>query len=221
MTEKKQKTPALNSLFRQIWRTFVAGLVVVLPGALIVIGIIWLFDLADGILRPLVNILFGRPIPGLGILLTLLLILIVGIVTSNVVGNSIVRFGEFLIARLPVLAQVYSGAKQAMQALSVPGAFKGGFRKVIILEYPRAGVFTLGFITNKIKDREGSPFVTVFLPTSPFPHTGTWILATRDQIIETDVSFLKAIQMTITWGILSPKRVLFRRSLDSRSPDER
>ena len=197
-------------MFHHIRRTFIAGLIVVLPVALIVLGIIWLFDLADGILQPLVNMIFSRNIPGLGIIFTLLLILIVGIVTSNTIGNSIVRFGEYLVTRLPVLNQIYSGAKQAMEAISVPGAFKGDFRNVIIVEYPRQGIYTLGFITNKIKDLSGNPFIAVFLPTSPFPHTGMWIMATRDQIFETDISFFKAFEMTVSWGIISPKQVLIR-----------
>ncbi|APV43967.1 putative membrane protein [Dehalogenimonas formicexedens] len=221
MAEPEMTTHNGTAWLQNIGRTFLAGLVVILPGALIFLGIVWLFDIADGILRPLVNLIFGRSFPGLGILLTLILILIVGVVTSNTIGDSIVRFGEYLVQRLPVLGQIYSGAKQAVQAISVPGAFRGGFRKVIILEYPRKGVFTLGFITNKVKDLDGSPFVTVFLPTTPLPHTGMWILASRDQILDTDVSFLKAIEMTISWGILSPKQISMRRSGDVRSPGMR
>ena len=211
MTEPQKNPAGTPKLVQHIGRTFIAGLVVVLPGAIIVFGIIWLFDLTDGILQPLVNFIFGRTIPGLGIIFTILLILIVGILTSNAIGNSVVRLGEYLVKRLPVLGQIYSGARQAMEAISIPGSFKGNFSKVIMVEYPRPGILTLGFVTNKIKDLNGSQFVSVFLPTAPFPYTGTWILATKDQVFETNMSFLQGVEMTLSWGIISPAQISIRR----------
>jgi uncharacterized membrane protein len=208
LTEGQQKPQ--TTIFQHFRRTFIAGLVVVLPATLIILGIIWLFELADGILQPLVNLIFGRTIIGLGIVFTLLLIIVVGIVTSNAIGNAIIRLGEYLVQRLPILKQIYSGAKQAMEAISVPGSFKGSFRKAVIVEYPRKGVYTLGFVTSNVKDLRGSSFVTVFLPSAPFPYTGMWVVATRDQIYETKMSFLEALEMVVSWGIILPKHLSIR-----------
>ena len=174
-------------------------------------GTVWLFELADGILQPLVRLLFGEPITGLGIVFTLILIFIVGLLTSNAIGKNVVKVGEYLVNRLPVLRQIYSGAKQAIEAISIPGSFKGDFRKVILVEYPRQGIFTIGFVTNKIKDSVGGDIITVFLPTAPFPHTGMHIVATNDQIFETDMSFLQAVEMTISWGVISPERITIQK----------
>jgi uncharacterized membrane protein len=169
-----------------------------------------LFELADGILQPAVTFFLGRTYPGLGIIFTLLLIFIVGVLTSNAIGKNIVKLGEFVVNRLPVLRQIYSGAKQAMEAIAVPGSFKGDFRKVALVEFPRQGILTLGLVTNEIKDLDGRKFTSVFLPTAPFPWTGVWIMASRDEVFETDISLLEAIEMTLSWGLISPKHLTIK-----------
>lgn len=204
----------MSLILRHVGRTFITGLAALLPIALIILGIVWLFKLADGLLQPLVRYAFGHTIPGLGIVFTLALIYIVGLLTSNAIGKNAVRLGEFLVNRLPVISQIYSGAKQAMEAVSIPGSFKGDFRNVVLVEYPRENVFTMGFVTNKVKDLSGANFQTVFLPTSPFPHTGMWILASKDQIFETDISFLEAVEMTISWGVIAPDQITIHQARD-------
>lgn len=177
-----------------------------------IFGIVKLFELADGILQPSVTFVLGRTYPGLGIIFTLLLIFIVRVLTSNAIGKNIVKLGEFVVNRLPVLRQIYSGAKQAMEAIVVPGSFKGDFRKVALVEFPRQGILTLGLVTNEIKDfSDGRKFTSVFFPTAPFPWTGVWIMASRDEVFETDISLLEAIEMTISWGLISPKHLTIKR----------
>ena len=214
MSTQETNNRKMSLILLHVGRTFITGLAAVLPMALIILGIVWLFNLADGLLQPLVRYFFGQTIPGLGIIFTLLLIYFVGLLTSNAIGTNAVRLGEFLVNRLPVISQIYSGAKQAMEAVSIPGSFKGDFRNVVLVEYPRENVFTMGFVTNKVKDLSGANFQTVFLPTSPFPHTGMWILASKDQIFETDISFLEAVEMTISWGVIAPDQITIHQASD-------
>jgi uncharacterized membrane protein len=120
------------------------------------------------------------------------------------------------VKKLPVLGQLYSGVKQVADTIAGTNAFKSAFREVVLVEYPTPGIFTIGYITNKLKDLAGEPFISIYLPTAPTPQTGVWILASEDQIFDTNLSIQQSIEMTISAGLLTPERITMRRRTSIR-----
>jgi uncharacterized membrane protein len=200
-----------SGFLRNVRRTFLTGLIVVIPGAVIGLGVIWLFNLVDGVSQPVVRLLFGRTITGLGIVVTLVIVSLAGIFVSNAIGRKIVQLGESLVKKLPVLGQMYSGFKQVAESLGGAGAFKAAFREVVLVEYPTPGVFTIAYITNELKDLSGERLISVYLPTAPTPQTGVWAMVSRDQIFDTDLTMEQSIEMTVSAGLLTPERIMMRR----------
>ena len=199
-----------NWLGKNVRRNFLAGLLVLVPVALVVIVILWFFHTIDDILQPIIKIFFGRTITGLGFAITFVLIYMVGILTSNIVGRRIIQFGEWLVGKLPVLGQLYNAAKQAMASISGISRSKAAFREVVLVEYPRKGLRTIGFITNEMLDADGCRIIAVYLPTTPVPTSGWVILVTEDQIIRTTISVDTAMKMVISGGIASPTELNVR-----------
>jgi uncharacterized membrane protein len=193
-----------NWFGKNVRRNFLAGLLVLVPAALVVIVILWFFRTVDGILQPIIKIFFGRTITGLGFVVTFVLIYLVGILASNIVGKRIIQFGEWLVCKLPVLGQLYNAAKQAMASISGLSRTKAAFREVVLVEYPRKGLRTLGFVTNEMTDTSGQHIIAVYLPTTPVPTSGWVILVTEDQITRTSISVDTAMKMVISGGIASP-----------------
>ncbi|XUW99446.1 MAG: DUF502 domain-containing protein [Dehalogenimonas sp.] len=189
---------------KNLRRNFLAGLLVLVPVAIVIFVILWFFHTIDGILQPIIRLFFGRTITGLGFAITLVLIYLVGVLASNIVGRRIIQFGEWLVCKLPVLGQLYNAAKQAMSSISGLSRTKAAFREVVLIEYPRKGLRSIGFVTNEITDSEGRKLTAVYLPTTPVPTSGWLILVTEDQLIRTDISVDTAMKMVISGGIASP-----------------
>jgi len=126
---------------------------------------------------------------------------------SNIVGRRIIQFGEWLVGKLPVLGQLYNAAKQAMASISGLSRKKAAFREVVLVEYPRKGLRTIGFVTNEMLDADGRRLTAVYLPTTPVPTSGWLILVTEDQLIRTTISVDTAMKMVISGGIASPSEL--------------
>ena len=192
---------------KNLRRNFIAGLLVLVPVALVIIVIVWFFNTIDGILQPIIKFFLGRAITGLGFAITFVLIYLVGILASNIVGRRIIQFGEWLVGKLPVLGQLYNAAKQAMTSISGLSKTKAAFREVVLVEYPRKGIRTIGFVTNEMLDSEGNLVVAIYLPSTPVPTSGWVILVTEDQVIRTSISVDTAMKMVISGGIASPSEL--------------
>lgn len=203
-TTPKGDKPNQNWFGKNVRRNFLAGLLVLVPVALVVIVLLWFFRTVDGILQPIIEIFFGRTITGLGFAVTFVVIYLVGILASNIVGKRIIQFGEWLVCKLPVLGQLYNAAKQAMASISGLSRTKAAFREVVLVEYPRKGLRTIGFVTNEMVDINGKRVISVYLPTTPVPTSGWIVLVTEDQITRTTISVDTAMKMVISAGIASP-----------------
>ncbi|APV44546.1 hypothetical protein Dform_01214 [Dehalogenimonas formicexedens] len=196
--------PRQNWFGKNLRRNFLAGLLVLVPVTIVIFVILWFFHAIDGILQPVIRLLFGHTITGLGFAITFVLIYLVGVLASNIVGRRIIQFGEWLVCKLPVLGQLYNAAKQAMSSISGLSRTKAAFREVVLIEYPRKGLRSIGFVTNEIIDSGGRKLTAVYLPTTPVPTSGWLILVTDDQLIRTDISVDTAMKMVISGGIASP-----------------
>lgn len=197
-----------------IRRWFIAGLLVWLPLAATVLVLQLLVNFLDRSLlllppswRP--EALLGFGIPGLGIILSLLLVLVTGFLAANIVGRRVVDLGESLLARIPLIRSVYSGVKRLAE--TVFGDAGNSFRKVLLVEYPRRDCWTLAFQTGapigEVQDRTARHLLTVFVPTTPNPTSGFVILLPREDVIELDMSVEDGLRMVISLGVVTPEDV--------------
>ena len=171
----------------------------------------------DGFLQPyLIEPIFNKEIPGVGFAVTMVLIFIIGIVVSNILGRRLLRYGETLVNRVPMVGYVYNGIRQIVQAFTAPD--KTGFMQVVLVEFPRKGTRTLGFITNETPDESGKKLLNIFIPTSPNPTSGFLQIIEEDQVIRTNLSVDEALRMVVSGGRVSPGEVsdkLFTKGQDS------
>jgi len=151
--------------------------------------------------------LFGMYVPGLGVILSLLLLLLTGVLVTNLFGGRMVRGLESLVRRVPVIGPVYSGAKTFSETVLTD---KGSsFKQVVMVEFPRKGVFSIGFITSEdleeVQARTAQDVTCVFVPTTPNPTTGFIILVPRDEVVRLDMTVDDAFKMLLTLGVVVPK----------------
>jgi len=184
-------------------RDFLAGILVIVPLAATLLILKWLFDAIDGILEPVVEAIFGRPIPGIGFGVIILLIFIAGVIASNVVGRKIIERIEALLKEVPMIREIYSTFKQILQSVMLP--HKGGFREVVLVDFPRSGMKTIGFVTNRLKDAAGHKLVSVYIPTTPNPTSGYLEIMSEDEITRLDMPVDDAIMMVVSGGMISPE----------------
>lgn len=196
---------------KRLRRYIVAGILIWVP-----IGVtIFLLRILVGILdRSLLLIpaqyrpeeIIGFAIPGLGIVLTLLVLLITGILGANIVGRSTVGLWESLLERIPVVRSVYSAAKNFTEIVFSDSS--QSFKKVLLIEYPRKGVYSLAFQTSselgEVQGRTGEDVVCTFVPTTPNPTSGFIIIVPRREVVELDMEVDEALKMIISLGVVVP-----------------
>ncbi len=184
---------------------FVAGIIVVVPLLATILILKWLFDWVDDLLQPFIRGLAGRPLYGAGFAATLLFIYFAGVITTHFGGQRLLRFIESLISRVPIVRPMYNGIKQVLEAFAAPR--ETGFMQVVLLEFPRKGIRSLGFITNEDYDASGQKLFNVFVPTSPNPTSGFLQIVREEDILRTDISVDDALKMIVSAGRISINRV--------------
>ncbi len=218
MTENTQspKGPAEQAPVSRFRRThfkriLATGLVILVPVTLTVYILKQIFDLMDGIFSPVIDgaigIYFpGAHIPGLGFLLTLLLVLLLGWLSTNVVGRALIQAAERLIYRIPVAKSIYSATKGVLEAVSTDQA--DAFKRVVLIEYPKENIFAVAFVTRWVRwptvHEKTSDLLLVFVPTTPNPTSGFLLLVPRSEAIDLPISVEEGVRMVISGGILLP-----------------
>ncbi len=187
----------------RVRRYFLAGILIIVPLAATLLIMKWLFDAIDGILEPAVEAIFGRPIAGIGFVAIIVLIFLAGLFASNVIGKKVIQRGESLLEDLPMIREIYVTLKQILQSVILP--HKGGFREVVLVEFPRPGMKTIGFVTNRIKDMEGKKLVNVYIPTTPNPTSGYLEIIPEEDVVKIDMSIDDALKMVLSGGMVSPE----------------
>jgi len=194
-----------------IRRYLFAGLLIWVPLGItlwVVNLLVSTLDLSLGLLPPAwqPEALFGFRIPGLGVILTLAIVLGTGALAANFLGQKLVRWTESLVARIPIVKSIYNSVKQVSDTL-----LKGGgqaFRQPLLVHYPHQGSWTIGFLTGKpgenIAARLQGDHVNVFVPTTPNPTSGFFLIFRREDVIELDMSVDEALKYVISGGVVSP-----------------
>lgn len=196
-------------------RTYlVAGLLVWLPIWATIVVIRFLVQLLDGTLALLPRAyrpaeLFGFDIPGLGVLLSLVLVLVTGVVATNYLGKYVLRLWEAIVHRIPLVGSIYNAVKQVLETLFSNNS--QAFRKVLLIEYPRKGIWSIAFQTNTanqhFNEKTGEEMVTAFIPTTPNPTSGYLIFVPIKDTCEIDINIDVALKMIISLGVVQPKHL--------------
>ena len=194
-------------------RYLIAGLLVWVP-----VGITWfvikfMIDLMDQTvlllpesLRP--ENLLGYRIWGLGVVLTVVILLVTGMIVANLVGRKLVSIGELLLDRIPLVRSIYSGVKQVMETM-LAGSGKS-FRSVVLVEYPRKEMWTLAFLTGErgvkeMEDKTGRELSHIFVPTTPNPTSGFFLVVPSSDVIVLDMSIDDGLKLIMSAGVVVPK----------------
>lgn len=162
--------------------------------------------------------LLGFHIPGLGVLLAVALVLITGMIMANLLGRRLVAFWESLLARIPLVRTLYSAVKQIMEAVLATDA--KSFRKVLLVEYPRKGVWSLAFMTSddlgEVQDKTKANVISVFIPTTPNPTSGFVLMVPESDVIELDMAVEEGLKMIISMGVVVPNSLASQKKVQDQ-----
>ena len=184
---------------------FLMGILVVVPVAATLLILVWIFTSIDNILQPIISAIWGRTVPGVGFGIMIILVYLAGVIASNIGGRRLIHYGESLLGRVPVVRQIFTGIKQILDSFSTSG--KTGFQQVALVEFPRKGTRTIGFITNETLDKSGEKLVYIFIPTAPNPMSGFLQIIREEEIIRTNISVDDALKMVISAGKVLPQKI--------------
>ena len=198
-----EKNPLSIRIGQALRRYFVAGLATLFPATVTVYLLVSIFQFTDG--------LIGRHlavhIPGLGLLLTVLILLLVGFLATHFLGRVVFPTVELWFARLPLVRQIYPAIKQLTQFLFGAEGRPPSFQRVVLVEYPRSGLYSLAFVTHKKESTvTGTPVMmfTLLIPTPPSPLTGPLVIAPEKEIIPLTMSIEEALKLIVSGGVVSP-----------------
>ncbi|PWF54708.1 DUF502 domain-containing protein [Massilia glaciei] len=190
---------------------FITGLLILVPLAIT----LWVLHLVIGTMDQSLLLvpekwqprtLIGYDIPGLGTILTVLIIFLTGLLTNNLVGNYVVRLWERVLHRIPVVSSLYGSVKQVSDTLFSSSG--NAFRKAVLLPYPHQGSWTIGFLTGvpggDVKNHLVGDFVSIYVPTTPNPTSGFFLMMERSKVIELDMSVDTALKYIVSMGVVAP-----------------
>jgi uncharacterized membrane protein len=194
---------------RNLRNYFLTGLAVILPAA-VTAYILWkIFAFVDGFAGKLVAQLTPYRIPGFGIAVTIVLILLVGIFATNVIGRRLLLFWEELVYRIPLVNTLYRTAKEIVETFGE--GRKQVFRQVVLVQFPRPGSWAVGFLVGEtgevIRNAAGRELVKVVVPHVPVPMSGFLIFLPRDEVIFLDIPVEEGLRLIVSTGIIEPKNL--------------
>ena len=203
-----------KSFLSKIRSYFLTGVIVTAPVGLTFYVAFLFIGFIDGKVREIIpskyhyDSLLPFDIPGIGLVIVFLLLTFVGFLTAGLVGRFVIRLGEKIIARLPIIRSIYGALKQIFE--SILNSSSKSFREVVLIEYPRKGIWAIGFITGntkgEVKSIRSEEMVNVFLPTTPNPTSGFLLFIPKDDIVELDMSVEDAIKLVVSAGMVVPPR---------------
>lgn len=193
---------------------FFRGLVIFVPVAVTVWFVTVLFNMIDGLIAPIQPVLekwIGTRIPGLGVVTFVIVVVVLGFVSRFILGTLLLRAMEKIFTSIPLVRSIYSATKDLLQAFSL-GKKGKTFRKVLLVEYPRKGIFTVGFMTNEVMlettGKTPRRMLSIYVPNPPNPTSGVLILVPESDAKPLDMSVEEGLKMVLSGGIVSPAEPL-------------
>ncbi|MGD8396093.1 MAG: DUF502 domain-containing protein [Candidatus Eiseniibacteriota bacterium] len=194
---------------RRLRNYFIAGVLVIAPTAISVWLLFRAFTWVDKLLGGSIAepVLYGYEVPGVGFVTVVLIILLVGFLTSGYLGSRILGIWERLLSTIPLMNRIYPAIKQIGSALL--SEHRAVFREAVLIEYPRRGMYSLAFTTKPvppaIQQHVDTPLMSVFLPTTPNPTSGVFLMLPRDELVKLDLTVEEAIKLIISGGMVPPE----------------
>jgi uncharacterized membrane protein len=205
-------------MMRRLRGYFLAGILVTMPLAVTFAVASWFIIFVDSKIVPMIpqawnpdtyikdHTGFEIGLPGLGVVVLMIAITLIGALTAGFIGRFVIRTGETVLARMPVIRSIYSAIKQILE--TVLQQQSQAFRQAVLIEYPRRGIWAIGFITGEtegeVQNMTTEEVVNVFLPTTPNPTSGFLLFVPRDDLVNLDMSVEEAVKMVISGGIVTP-----------------
>jgi uncharacterized membrane protein len=189
-------------------RYFIAGLLVWVPLAVTIWLIRFLVTTMDGVLPEwmIPDVIERQHIPGMGLVAVLLLVFATGVLVANFIGERLVRWWEMLLARIPIVRTIYSSVKQVSDTILSPNG--QAFRKAVLVQYPRQGSWTIAFLTGApgpgVTEHLPGEHVSVYVPTTPNPTSGFFLLMPKREVVELDMSVDAALKYIVSMGVVAP-----------------
>ncbi len=198
------------SINKTLKRKFVTGLFVSIPAIVTILVIGSFFRFVDGLLEPVYYNILGRHIPGLGFVSAIIIIFIVGIISTNVFGKKIISLSERVFLNIPVFKGFYTAVKHLVDAFS-PDNNTVSFKKFVIIEYPRAGAYAFGFLTKECTVKAGNDgkeccLRAIYVPTNNL-YLGEVVLVKEGDVFYTDIPIDEGIKIILSGGIAAPNRI--------------
>jgi uncharacterized membrane protein len=203
----------VNAQPKRTWslrRYLVAGVLVWLP----ILASLWVISFIVGVTDRILLLLpepyrpealVGFPLPGLGILIALVVLLVTGLMVTNLIGRRLVQYWDGLMRRIPLVRSIHGGVKSFAESVF---STSNSFRKVVMIQYPRAGVWSIGFITSEdvaeLRDKTGVAHSCVYIPTTPNPTSGFIVMVPVTEVVELHMTVDAAMKMIITCGVVMP-----------------
>ena len=204
-----------------IKRYFITGLLIWVP----VVITLWVLNLLVSTMDQTLLLLpyalrteswLGVHIPGLGVLLTLLVVFLTGVFAANMIGQRLVAFWEGLLLRIPVVNSIYNGVKQVSDTLFSPTG--QAFRKALLVQWPREGMWTIAFLTGTpggdVANHLPGDYLSIYVPTTPNPTGGYFVIVRRSDVIELDMTVDAALKYIVSMGVVAPSGM--NRRIDAR-----
>jgi len=199
----------VRQLFRHVRLTVGTGVLVILPIGITVLVLKFFFDLLDPVLKPAVDLLPVRSVTGTGIVAMLVLVYLLGLFAARVVGRRIIGLGHRIMEVVPVVKGIYSTTRMAIEIFS--HSYNGNdnadeegaqeYSGVVLVEFPRPGIRSIGLITSTILDTDGDEVLSVYIPTTPIPSSGFLVIVPASEVTQTDLSVEEAMSVVISGGV--------------------
>jgi uncharacterized membrane protein len=192
----------MKFLVKHLKGTFIAGLFVVIPIGITIFILSFLFNFTDGILGSYLDQLFGiitgheLHVPGLGIITGAVVIYLAGLLATNVLGTQLLKLGDNLLSRIPLVNAIYSSSKQLIKVFKEG---KSSYRRAVFVEWPRPGIRAVGFVTAEV-ERNGERLVVVYIPTMPNPTSGFALFFREEEVFESGMTVEEAVKFVVSGG---------------------
>jgi uncharacterized membrane protein len=199
------------NLKNKLKNVFITGLAVIVPIGLTLYILIFLIDIMDNLLKIIPaayqpEVVLGFRIPGLGVIVTVILIFICGLIGRSYFGHKIVISTEDLVNKIPFVRRIYQSIKQVSDSMFMDR--RSNFERVVLVEFPRKGIYAVGFVTgvpgSEIQSKVGQDCISVFLPTTPNPTSGYLVIVSENDLVHLDMSVEEALTFIISIGIVTP-----------------
>ena len=196
-----------NITYQHISRMILAGFLIMIPFVLTYMFAKFLVDIIDGVLAPYISLFFGgKRIYGLGVLALMIVVYIVGLLSTRYFGRKIGDAIQNFVLRMPVVGSLYSSARRLIESLAgTKDDDSTGFKRVVMIEHPRRGMWCIGFLTSIIQVSKSQKMATVYIPTAPTPNSGFVVMVPYNEINDTDLSVQEAMSMVLSGGIIAPE----------------